>query len=143
MAPQDARRVAVRLGGAAVIVGFLAGITGCGGDAATGDPGDTVGTIARVDHQVDCLDADGWSFEGALDADAAGEAATPEEALKSYAVRLVVDDLGVSLEVDGATGSLISAGRELVVMSAVEAPAGGWVVTTAVGCSEVPQPPAR
>ena len=46
MAPQDARRVAVRLGGAAVIVGFLAGITGCGGDAATGDPGDTVGTIA-------------------------------------------------------------------------------------------------
>lgn len=139
MATRCGTRGSVRFSGTVAIAGLLAGVAGCGDDPESADAAQTA---SLIDHQVDCLDADGWSFQGALDADASGDAATPEEAVMLYADRLF-DDLNASLEVEGAIGSLVSAGRELVVISAVEAPAGGWVVTTVVACSEVPQPPAR
>lgn len=38
---------------------------------------------------------------------------------------------------------LVAGDREFVLLGAAEAPAGGWIVTSVVACSDVPEPPTR
>ena len=91
---------------------------------------------ARVDGSLDCVGEMVWTEQAMLDTDARGED-TPE-----LAVRLDLDRHrerygGEVAMIDENTGSLVVDEREQVVAFATEAPAGGWVVATTMGCGEV------
>jgi hypothetical protein len=88
---------------------------------------------AGIDGELDCANESSWVMTGTIDPTLPG-VATAEEAVSSsldwYAERYG----GEIVIVSEGVGSLVVDRREQVVARAVEVSAGGWVVTTVLGC---------
>lgn len=88
---------------------------------------------ADIDGQLDCVNDESWFEQGSLDPDTPG-VSTAEEAIRTSLTPHQERYGGEIILVDEDTGSIVVEGREQVVASALEVPAGGWAVATVSGC---------
>lgn len=88
-----------------------------------------------INGKLDCESDVEFSVQGSVLPDAQGPP-TPAAALESFLAELVSRYGGEMAIVDDATGSLVVEGRETVVAFATPAPAGGWIVLTALHCEK-------
>jgi hypothetical protein len=103
-------------------------VIGCGG----ADP-------APADGVPDCETDLTWSEEGSVPEGTAG-LADPGDAVDAYLTPFMENHGGVIVMVDESQGSLVFDGAEVVVGRASEAPAGGWLVLTGLGCDGFDRP---
>ena len=92
-----------------------------------------------IDGQLDCETDFIWTQQGSPAEGTTGEA-TPDEAAKLQLERFQETHGGEVQQISDVTWSLVEGGREQVTMTAVEMPAGGWMVLTVTSC-EGYQPP--
>jgi len=89
---------------------------------------------AGIDGELDCASESSWAMQGSIDPTKPGLPGA-EEAVRSsldwYAERYG----GEIVIVSEGVASLVVDQREQVVARAVEVSAGGWVVTTLLGCN--------
>lgn len=88
---------------------------------------------ARIDGKLDCDGDVSWTQQASFLPDTIGDP-TPEDALVGFLDQWRQRYGGEIVLAGEAAGSLVVDGREQVVASASEAPAGGWLVATTVGC---------
>jgi hypothetical protein len=103
---------------------WAASVTTCG-DPETGP--------APIDGVLDCADDRQWIEQAGIDGSIPGLSsadAALREVLEPYQERLG----GEITTVDESTGSLVVEQREQIVATAIEVPAGGWVVSTTTWC---------
>jgi len=88
---------------------------------------------AEIDGELDCASDSSWGMMGAIDPTIPG-VATSEEAVRS-SLEWYADRYGGEIVLIGdGVGALVVDQREQVVARAIEVAAGGWVVTTLLGC---------
>jgi len=92
---------------------------------------------AEIDGSIDCAGDLVWTEQASLDAETPGEN-TPEEAIRLGLERHQERYGGEIVMIDDNTGSLVVDELEQAVTFATEAPAGGWVASTMIGCDEIP-----
>jgi len=92
-----------------------------------------------VDGELDCETAITWSEQGSVVEGTAG-LADPGDAVEAYLSPFVESHGGAIEMVDTAIGSLVVDGAEVVVGSASELSAGGWIVLTGNGCDGFDRP---
>lgn len=88
-----------------------------------------------IDGEIDCETEFPWSEEGSVPEGTPGFA-TAAKAIEEYLGPFQSNHGGQQQMIDEVTGSLVLDGREVVVGVASEAPAGGWLVLTGVGCED-------
>lgn len=92
---------------------------------------------AEIDGSLDCAGSVSWTQQGLLDSETPGED-TSERAIDIALAGYLDRSAAEIVMIDETTGSLVIEDREQMVAFASEAPAGGWVVTTIIGCDEIP-----
>jgi hypothetical protein len=105
-----------------VAISLLAPVVGCDRSAS-------------VDGQLDCVTKSTWIGTAAVPEDTVGSA-SPESAMEEALDPYLIRRGGEIVQVDERLGSLVVDGREAVVVTVSEAPAGGWIVLTTAGCEE-------
>jgi hypothetical protein len=103
-------------------------VVGCGG----ADP-------VVADGELDCETELTWSEEGSVPEGTKG-LADPGDAVEAYLTPFMENHGGVIAIVDESQGSLVVDEAEVVVGLATEAPAGGWLVLTGLGCDGFDRP---
>ncbi len=99
--------------------------------AATPDSVDEMEPV--VDGELDCPAGGTWSVQASLAPDARGTP-VPEDEIDSYLAAWTDGFGGDVSHIREGVGTLVIDGSEVVLAAAVEAPAGGWIVVTTVGC---------
>lgn len=103
-------------------------VAGCGGS----DP-------APADGELDCETELTWTEEGSVPEGTTG-LADPGDAVEAYLSPFVENHGGMIVMIGERQGSLVVDGAEVVVGLASEAPAGGWLVLTGLGCDGFDRP---
>jgi hypothetical protein len=91
---------------------------------------------ADIDGQLDCVNDERWFEQGSSGPDTPG-ASTPEEAIRESLKRYQERYGGEIVLVAEELGSVVVEGREQVVASASQVPAGGWAVASVSGCGAI------
>ncbi len=88
---------------------------------------------AAIDGELDCASETRWSVQGSIDPSVPG-LATGGEAVRTALAQYVQNHGGEVRLVGDQIGSLVVEQRERVIAIAIEVAAGGWAVSTVVGC---------
>ena len=88
---------------------------------------------AAIDGELDCANESRWSIQASLDPTIPGFPSA-EEAVRSSLEPYAQRHGGEIILVEDQIGSLVVQQREQVIAHSIEAPAGGWAVTTLAGC---------
>jgi ABC-type glycerol-3-phosphate transport system substrate-binding protein len=94
---------------------------------------------ASADGELDCQTELTWTEQGSVPEGTTG-LANPEAAVEAYLSPFMENHGGVIVIVDESRGSLVVDHVEVVVGLASEAPAGGWLVLTGLGCDGFDRP---
>ena len=86
-----------------------------------------------ADGVLDCADDSEWTEQGSVPEGTVG-LGSEQAAVEAYLTPFMEEHGGEIVTVDLITGALVVDSREVVLGSANEMPAGGWLVLTGSGC---------